>query len=55
MGVLPSDEVLEYLSRRMERSAPRAREIAETLAAAPGEVTRRMAREVLKLDADGED
>ena len=55
MGVLPSDEVLEYLSRRIERSAPKAREVAEILASTPGEVTRRKAREVLELEADGED
>ncbi len=55
MGVVPKDEVLEYLARRIERSALRAREVAELLAATPGEVTRRMAREVLNLDADGED
>jgi hypothetical protein len=48
--VKPSDELLEYLARRMERSVLKAREIAETLAADPRPVTRKLAREILDLE-----
>lgn len=50
--IVPVDEVLDYLVQRMERSAPRARQIAlqidETLNARPGRpLTRALAREIL--------
>jgi chromosomal replication initiation ATPase DnaA len=55
VGVRPSDEVLEYLVRRMERSIPKAREIVTMLDAEHRPVTRKLAREVLAKAGLGDD
>jgi chromosomal replication initiation ATPase DnaA len=52
LGIKPSDELLEYLVRRIERSVPKAREIVFKLDAEHRPVTRKLAREV--LDREGE-
>jgi chromosomal replication initiation ATPase DnaA len=57
-SILPSDDLLAYLVRRIERSAPRAREIVERLderADAEGRlVSRALARDVLGAEAGEE-
>ena len=47
VNVRPSDQLLEYLVRRIERSVPKAREIVALLDAEHRPVTRKLAREVL--------
>ncbi|HYE42446.1 MAG TPA: chromosomal replication initiator DnaA [Caulobacteraceae bacterium] len=58
-SVRPSPELLEYLVRRIERSAPAARAVVRRLieAAAPQNrpVTRALAREVLEVDTKADD
>ncbi|MBV9511355.1 MAG: chromosomal replication initiator DnaA, partial [Caulobacteraceae bacterium] len=52
--ILPSDDLVAYLLRRIERSAPRAREVVQKLdEAADAEqrpVTRALARQILEID-----
>jgi chromosomal replication initiation ATPase DnaA len=54
-SIRPSEELLEYLVRRIERSVPKAREIVARLDEAAGAdhrpVTRALAREILESEA----
>lgn len=58
-GIKPSQELLEYLVRRIERSAVAAREIVARLDEAAGPehrpVTRALAREILETEIDSGD
>lgn len=55
-SIKPSDELLEYLVRRIERAAPKAREVVAKLDEAAGAehrpVTRALAREILEAEPD---
>jgi chromosomal replication initiation ATPase DnaA len=51
----PGDEIYAYLLRRMDRSAPRAREIVHQLDEAGDAVTRALARQVLEADDENLD
>jgi chromosomal replication initiation ATPase DnaA len=58
-SIRPSQELLEYLVRRIERSVPRARDIVAKLDEAAGPehrpVTRALAREILEKETDSGD
>ena len=58
-NITPSDEVLSYLLRRIERSVPAAWEVVDRMDAASGEahrpVTRALARQVLENDTENLD
>ena len=53
--IKPSDEVVDYLVRRIERSAPKARQVVALLDAEHRPITRALAREVLEREGFGDD
>ncbi|HEY3813044.1 MAG TPA: DnaA/Hda family protein [Caulobacteraceae bacterium] len=53
--IKPSDETVDYLVRRIERSVPRARALVALLDAEHRPVTRKLAREVLAREGFGDD
>jgi len=54
-NITPAEEIYAYLLRRMDRSAPRAREIVTKLHEAGDAVTRALARQVLEADDENLD
>jgi chromosomal replication initiation ATPase DnaA len=58
-SILPSDELIAYLLRRIERSVPHAREMVKRLDEAHGvdhkPVTRALARQILEIDSETPD
>jgi chromosomal replication initiation ATPase DnaA len=57
--ILPSDDLIAYLVRRIERSVPAAQEVVEQLDEASGQdhkpVTRALARQILEIDGETPD
>lgn len=57
--IRPGDDLIPYLLRRIERSAPRAREVVELLDEASGAegrgISRALARQILEIDDEGDE